>query len=271
MGDLFNLSERVIVVTGGRGLLGSLFTRALIERGARVAVIDLGPMLGKGPNRLKDVAESDRFLYVDADVTKRTDLEAALKTIRSKWGTPFGLVNSAAIDTPPDAPADINCFFEEFPETVFDAVMDVNVKGVMLCCQVFGRDMAAAGIGSIVNISSIYGMVSPDQAIYQFRRDDGEQFYKPVAYSISKSALYNLTRYLAAYWGRRQIRVNTVTFGGVYNFQDARFVEKYVAKVPLGRMAEPSDYAGPIAFLMSDAAQYITGANIVVDGGYTAL
>lgn len=271
MADLFNLSGRVIVVTGGRGLLGSLFTRALIERGAHVAVIDLGRMLNKGPNRLKDVAESDRFLYVDADVTKRTDLETALTTIRSKWGTPFGLVNSAAIDTPPDAPADINCSFEEFPEAVFDAVMNVNVKGVMLCCQVFGRDMAAAGIGSIVNISSIYGMISPDQAIYQFRRDDGEQFYKPVAYSISKSALYNFTRYLAAYWGRRQVRVNTVTFGGVYNFQDARFVEKYVAKVPLGRMAEPSDYAGPIAFLMSDAAQYITGANIVVDGGYTAL
>lgn len=271
MGDLFNLKERVIVVTGGCGLLGSFFTRALIEKGARVAVIDLWPMLGNGPNRLKDVAESDKFLYVDADVTKRTELEAALKAIRNKWGAPFGLVNNAAIDTPPDSPADINCPFEEFSETVFDSVMDVNVKGVMLCCQVFGGDMAAEGIGSIVNIASIYGMVSPDQAIYQFRRDDGEQFYKPIAYSISKSALYNLTRYLAAYWGRRQIRVNTVTFGGVYNFQDTRFVEKYVAKVPLGRMANPSDYAGPIAFLMSDAAQYITGANIVVDGGYTAL
>ena len=271
MGDLFDLRERVVVVTGGRGLLGSAFAHYLIARGARVAVVDLGEILDTEPNRLKDVTESDKFLYIEADVTKRTDLEAALKMIRTKWGTPFGLVNNAAIDTPPDAPADISCPFEDFPEVVLDTVMDVNVKGVVLCCQVFGREMAAAGIGSIVNIASIYGMVAPDQAIYQFRRDDGEQFYKPVAYSISKSALYNLTRYLAAYWGQRQIRVNTVTFGGVYNLQDIRFVEKYVAKVPLGRMANPSDYAGPIAFLMSDAAQYITGANIVVDGGYTAL
>jgi NAD(P)-dependent dehydrogenase (short-subunit alcohol dehydrogenase family) len=271
MADIFDLRERIIVVTGGRGLLGSHFTRALIERGARVAVVDLGRVLSKEPNRLKDVAESDRFLYVEADVTKRTDLEAALKAIRSKWGTPFGLINNAAIDTAPDAPADTNCPFEDFPEAVFDVVMDVNVKGVVLCCQVFGREMAEAGIGSIVNIASIYGMVSPDQAIYQFRRDDGEQFYKPIAYSISKSSLYNLTRYLAAYWGPRHIRVNTVTFGGVYNFQDARFVEKYVAKVPLGRMADPSDCVGPIVFLMSDAAQYITGANIVVDGGYISL
>ena len=163
MADVFNLRERVIVVTGGCGLLGSAFAHALIERGARVAVIDLKHAVG-GPNWLKDVADSDRFLYIDADVTKRTDLEAALKVIRSKWGTPFGLVNNAAIDTPPDAPADINCPFEDFPEAVFDAVMDVNVKGVVLCCQVFGRDMAAAGIGSIVNIASIYGMVSPDQS-----------------------------------------------------------------------------------------------------------
>jgi NAD(P)-dependent dehydrogenase (short-subunit alcohol dehydrogenase family) len=271
MSDLFNLKDRVVIVTGGLGLLGSVFTRSLIASGARVAVVDLGNIADKKPNRLEDVAESDKFFYINADVTKRIELEAALRAIRSKWGTPFGLVNNAAIDTSPDAAADINCCFEDFPEIVLDNVMDVNVKGVVLCCQVFGRDMGTSGGGSIINIASIYGMVAPDQAIYQYRRDNGEQFYKPVAYSISKSALYNLTRYLATYWGRRQIRVNTVTFGGVYNSQDPRFVDKYIAKVPLGRMAHPSDYAGIVAFLMSDAAQYITGANIVVDGGYTAL
>jgi NAD(P)-dependent dehydrogenase (short-subunit alcohol dehydrogenase family) len=131
--------------------------------------------------------------------------------------------------------------------------------------------MARIGAGSIINVSSIYGMVAPDQGIYQYRRDEGDDFYKPVGYSVSKSSLYNLTRYLAAYWGKRQVRVNTLTLGGVLNSQDARFIDKYVAKVPLGRMANQDDYVGPVIFLMSEAARYLTGANIVIDGGYTAL
>jgi NAD(P)-dependent dehydrogenase (short-subunit alcohol dehydrogenase family) len=181
------------------------------------------------------------------------------------------LVNCAAIDTRPDAPAEDNGPFENLVEQVFDATMAVNVKGVVLCCQVFGGAMARAGLGSIVNIASIYGMVAPDQDIYQYRRDQGDVFYKPIGYSVSKSALYNLTRYLAVYWGKQQVRVNTLTLGGVKNLQDQRFIEKYEAKVPLGRMAQPEDYVGAVAFLMSDASRYLTGANIVIDGGYTAL
>ena len=122
-----------------------------------------------------------------------------------------------------------------------------------------------------INIGSIYGVVSPDQALYQYRRDDGEVFFKPVAYSVSKSALYNLTRYLAVYWGAQNVRVNTLTFAGVFNRQDPRFLERYLPKVPLGRMAEADDYTGPIVFLLSDAARYMTGANLVVDGGFTAM
>ena len=148
--------------------------------------------------------------------------------------------------------------------------MDVNVTGLMLCCQVFGAAMAEAGRGSIVNVSSIYGLVSPDQRIYAYRAETGAPFVKPVAYSASKSALLNLSRYLATYWAPRGVRVNTLTLAGVANNQDPRFLEGYCARIPVGRMARPDEYNGAVVFLCSDASAYMTGANLVMDGGWTA-
>lgn len=258
--DPFDVGGRVIVITGGAGRLGSAFARSLSAAGARIAVLDC--------------VRSNQFdgcLALDADVSDRTSLARALAKIEDEWGTPDGLVNAAAIDSPPDAPAGENGPFESYAESSWDRVMEVNVKGVFLCCQVLGGAMAAAGRGSIVNVASIYGMVSPDQRLYQYRRERGEPFYKPAAYAVSKSALYNLTRYLAAYWGPRRVRVNTVSFGGVFDNQDAEFLAGYCAKVPLGRMADVEECVGVVHFLLSDAASYVTGANIVADGGYTAL
>jgi len=183
---------------------------------------------------------------------------------------PHGLVNNAALDAPPNAPAEENGPFETYPESSWDKVMEVNAKGVFLCCQVIGGQMAAAGRGSIINISSIYGLVSPDQRIYEYRRKPGAQFYKPVAYSASKSALLNLTRYLATYWADRNVRVNSLTFAGVFNNQDHQFLEHYCAKVPLGRMAREDEYNGAVIFMLSEAAAYMTGSNLVIDGGWTA-
>jgi NAD(P)-dependent dehydrogenase (short-subunit alcohol dehydrogenase family) len=210
-------------------------------------------------------------MFVAADVTARASLERALAEVEARWGTPDGLVNNAAIDSPPDAPASENGPFETYSEASIDRLLDVNVKGVMLCCQVFGGAMAAKGGGSIVNVGSIYGIVSPDQSIYQYRRDRGEVFFKPVGYSVSKSALYNLTKYLAVYWGKAQVRVNIVTFAGVFNNQDPKFLEAYLPKVPLGRMADESDYNGTIVYLLSAASRYMTGSNVVIDGGFTAM
>lgn len=216
------------------------------------------------------LAAEERLFGFDCDVTRRASLESALAAIESRWECPHGLINNAAIDSPPDAPAEENGPFETYPRSSLDRILEVNVAGVIQACQVLGGRMAELGRGSIVNVSSIYGLVSPDQRLYEYRRQGGDAFYKPVAYSVSKSALFNLTRYLATYWGPRNVRVNTVTFGGVFDNQDPRFLEAYRARVPLGRMATTDDYNGTVIYLLSDASRYMTGSNVVIDGGWTA-
>jgi NAD(P)-dependent dehydrogenase (short-subunit alcohol dehydrogenase family) len=267
----FDLEGRTIIVTGGLGQLGHAFTTGLADQGARVGVLDLTDDPAAIRARYGDRAGDPKLLFVAADVTDRASLEAALARVTEHWGAvPQGLVNNAGIDTTPDAPPEVSGPFENFPEAVFDRVMSVNTKGVVLCCQVIGGAMAKAGRGSIVNVGSIYGVVSPDQGLYEDRRQNGEVFFKPAAYSVSKSALYNLTRYLATYWAPKGVRTNIVTFAGVFNDQNAGFRARYTAKVPLGRMADADEYTGGVIFLLSDASSYMTGANLVMDGGFTA-
>ena len=250
--DLFSLHDRVAIVTGGAGQLGREIVRGLEERGARVAVFDIA---------------AERFRV---DVTDRSAITAATEEVARDLGVPHVLVNAAALDSPPDAPAEEVGPVESYPEASFDAVMDVNVKGTFLSCQVVGAHMAAEGRGSIVNVSSVYGMLSPVQDLYDFRRRGGEEFYKPIAYSVSKSALYNLTRYLATYWAKSGVRVNTLTLAGVFNEQPQEFLEAYGLRMPIGRMAEAREVVGPVVFLASDASSYVTGANLVADGGWSA-
>lgn len=260
--NVFDLSDRIVVVTGGRGQLGSQYARALVECGARVVVIDLP---GNWSEEL-----TDNLMTVAANVTIRSELERALELVTERWGQPWGLINNAALDSPPNSPPAENGPVELYPEESWDKVMEVNLKGTFVPCQVFGDAMARNGGGSIVNISSIYGIVSPDQRIYEFRRTSGEEFYKPVAYSVSKSGVLNLTRYLATYWAKQNVRVNTLTLAGVFNNQDARFLQPYCERVPLGRMARENEYNGAVVFLLSDASSYMTGSNLVLDGGWTA-
>ena len=267
---IFDLNERIVVVTGALGQLGREFTRSLHDSGCRVAALDLQAGDDERRAAFGALADSPRLLLLQADVTSRESLEAALERIEQEWGTPTGLVNNAGLDSPPDASGLENGPFETYPDASWDRVMEVNSKGVFLCCQVFGGAMGRAGAGSIVNICSIYGVVSPNQSLYEYRREGGETFFKPVAYAASKSSLLNLTRYLGTYWGKAGVRVNAVTFGGVFNEQDPRFLENYQSHVPMGRMARVDEYNGVIHFLLSDAASYMTGSNLTVDGGWTA-
>ena len=268
--DVFDVADKVVLVTGGLGQLGTQYTLALADMGARVAVLDSDISEARVNGRFGDRANDELIMFVQADVTSRASVENALESVVDTWDVPYGLVNNAALDSPPDAPAEENGPFEGYPEASWDMVMDVNLKGVVQCCQVIGGRMAQAGRGSIVNVSSIYGVVSPDQRVYEYRRQGGEEFYKPIAYSVSKSGILNLTRYLSTYWAPRNVRVNTVTLGGVYNQQDEQFLEAYCARIPIGRMAREDEYNGAIIFLMSGASSYMTGSNMLIDGGWTA-
>jgi NAD(P)-dependent dehydrogenase (short-subunit alcohol dehydrogenase family) len=256
---LFDLEGRVAVVTGGMGQLGQVYLAGLAERGMRVASFDLAE------GGVPDGARAFRV-----DVTDRTSIEAALDELAADWGVPHVLVNNAALDSPPDAPAEEVGPFEDYPEASFDAVMDVNVKGTFLCCQAVGAAMAREGRGSIVNVSSVYGLLSPVQELYEFRRARGETFVKPVAYSVSKSAVLNLTRYLATYWASSGVRVNTLTLAGVWNGQEQEFLDAWAQRSPMGRMLHAHEALGAVVFLASDASSYVTGSNVVVDGGWSA-
>ena len=261
---LFSVKDSVVVVTGGLGQLGTQYALALATRGANVAIVDSAVDEQSVAARFGAPSERDRLMFLKADITDRGSLDRALEAIQNRWGAPHALINNAALDSPPDAPVSENGPFETYSEASFDRVMAVNVKGTALSCQVFGGRMAQERRGSIVNISSIYGLVSPDQRVYT------EGFFKPVAYSASKSAIFNLTRYLATYWASSGVRVNTLTLAGVFNHQNPEFLAAYEARIPIARMARADEYCGAILFLVSAASSYMTGSNMVVDGGWTA-
>ena len=267
---IFDLEGRVAVVTGGMGQLGAGLAAGLAERGMRVAILDLETEPRVGAAGLATWLEDGTIRVHACDVTDRATVEAALDLVEADWGVPHVLVNAAAIDAPPDAPAVEVGPFEDVPLDSLERVVHVNVLGVVVCCQVIGGAMARAGRGSIVNVGSIYGLLSPDQGLYDFRRAAGEEFFKPVAYSVSKSALLNLTRYLATYWGRSGVRVNTLTPHGIENGQPEPFVEAFASRSPLGRLMDVSEALGGVVYLASDASSYVTGANLVVDGGWSA-
>lgn len=265
---LFDVSEEIVVITGVSGQLGGEYAQAFLERGACVVGLDVYP--SPGSNAMA-TTYPNTYLFSSSDVTKKDSIRQALDAVKLQFGIPTVLINNAAIDSPPSAPPEENGPFEEYPESSWDRVMDVNLKGVYCCCQVFGGAMAEAGYGSIINISSIYGVVAPDQNIYEYRRRRGESFFKPVAYAVSKSGILNLTRYLAAYWARKNVRVNTLTISGVFNNQEKEFLDAYCGRIPIGRMANADEYNGAVLFLASSASRYMTGSNLVVDGGWTAI
>jgi NAD(P)-dependent dehydrogenase (short-subunit alcohol dehydrogenase family) len=262
----FSLNGKVAVVTGAAGLLGTNHCQALAAAGANVVACDLD---GEACWTLAESLDTPS-IGVELDVTQSSSIEAMLDLVLLEFNRVDVLVNNAAINDMFETPALAaeQSRFEHYPLAMWQKMVDVNVTGVFLCAQVLGQEMAGRNSGSIINVASTYGMVAPDQSLY--RSPDGRQpFFKSPAYPTTKGAVLAFTRYLAAYWGSAGVRVNALTPGGVQNGQDSYFIAQYADRTPLGRMAQPTDYQGALVFLASDASSYMTGANLVVDGGWT--
>jgi NAD(P)-dependent dehydrogenase (short-subunit alcohol dehydrogenase family) len=270
--EKFNLKDRVAVVTGGVGLLGAEFCRSLAEAGAAVAVVDLSA------EKCADIADSlvragYHALAAPADITQPDGVKALVEKVLSAFGRLDILVNSAALDPKFDPDAASRGIapgsFEDYPLEQWNAALNVNLTGMFLVTQACVKPMLAQGKkGSIINICSTYGLNGPDQRIYI--KDGKRVAYKPVYYTTTKAGVMGFTKYLAAYYAGTEIRVNALTPGGVFNNHEEYFVNNYSAKTILGRMARKDEMNGALLFLASDASSYMTGNNVIVDGGWTA-
>lgn len=275
MDSLFSVEGKICIVTGGFGQIGKNFVSALNERGAKVAV------WGRTVNKERivetfgaEALEDSKLRFYSVDITDKLEMNRVLDDMEEIWGnSPDVLVNNAGIDTQPSAPPEVSGPFEKFPEEIFREVVNVNLVGTFLASQAVGARMKKAKKGgSIINIGSIYGMLSPIQDIYAYKKEQtGVEFVKPVAYSAAKGGVYNLTRYLATYWGKDEIRVNTLTPAGVWRrTQDQTFQKNFCERMPMRRMSREDEYNGSLIFLASQASSFMTGANLVVDGGWSA-
>jgi 2-deoxy-D-gluconate 3-dehydrogenase len=268
--DKFRMDGQVAVVTGGAGLLGRQFCRTLAQAGAAVVVADLNRMtaITLAENLQKDGYQA---IGTGVDVTDTVSVEDMVAAALNHFGRLDVLVCSAAMDPKFDAEhaaQQQGNAFETYPLEAWRQALDVNLTGMFLSAQAAVKPMLAQNHGVIINICSTYGLVGPDQRIYQ--RPGQPPQYKPVFYSVTKAGVLGLTRYLATYYAGRNIRVNALTPGGVYNQHDPLFVENYSYRTVMGRMAEQDEMNGALLFLASDASSYMTGANLVVDGGWTA-
>jgi len=271
---LFSLEGKVAVVTGAAGLLGKRHSKALANAGALVVMTDVVSLdrIQTERKRYFSCIPDSNTCCITADITDENSLLELRDRVISTFGRIDILVNNAAVnDTVEERTGGKNeqIKFEEYPLEMWNRSLSVNLTGTFLCSKILGSAMAQQGRGSIINIASTYGMVGPDQSIYQ-RADGSHMMYKSPAYSATKGGILALTRYLAAYWGSQGIRVNALSPGGTENGQDEFFIKNYSLKTMLKRMALPEEYQGAIVFLASDASSYMTGANLVVDGGWTA-
>jgi len=266
---MFDLSGRVAIVTGGAGLLGREFSKTLAQAGASVVVADIDERKSRGV--AQELQGMDLgALSVPVDVRDPTSVAAMLARTLREWGRVDILVNSAALDPKfePGSRGEFANAFEDFPLEAWNRALEVNLTGLLLCSQAVSRAMLENGRGVMINLCSTYGLVGPDQRIYQGEGQPSQ--FKPVYYSVTKAGVLGLTRYLAAYYAGKNLRVNALTPGGIWQNQDPMFVKEYSARTILGRMARGDEMNAALLFLASDASSYMTGANLVVDGGWTA-
>ncbi len=273
--SLFELTDRVALITGGAGLLGREYAEALASAGAHVVLADLHGEAAKAVAEQLTQKGFPRALGIQADVAEKESVQRMIQQVMECFGRLDILINNAAL-TVKGGTSDAEEYFapvEEYPLSLWENALAVNLTGTFLCCQEAAKPMLAQGRGVIVNISSTYGVVGPDKRIYSRSRnphDPSKKLNTPPSYSATKGAILSLTRYLAAYWAGKGIRVNALTPGGVYDGHDEEFVKSYSSRAILGRMADRNEYQGAILFLSSDASSYMTGANLIVDGGWTA-
>ncbi|MGB0680678.1 MAG: SDR family oxidoreductase [Polyangiales bacterium] len=276
--EAFRLDGQVAVVTGAGGLLGPHHCAALAEAGALVVAVEPDLERAAAAKRAASEAVVERIHPWALDVCDETAVQAACAAVAGRWGRVQVLLNNAALNDKVEDPVSASSAasvaahasaLPNFPLALFERYLRINLSGTFLMCKHFGAHMAAAGGGSIINVASTYALVGPDQRLYR-DRDGKQRFFKSVAYPASKAGVLGLTRALATYWGEQGVRVNTLTPGGVDGGQDADFAARYAARTPLGRMAQPEDYRGAVLFLASAASGYMTGGNLVVDGGWTA-
>lgn len=267
--EIFDIKNKNIVITGSAGLLGTQFGTVLTKAGANVILVDIDKK--RNQNLARSLKKYNKNInHFELDISNLEQVTQLKKTLKNNFDQIDGLVNSAAYTTKAsinDSRINHALPFEKFPLQNWEKSIQINLTGVFLCCQQIGSLMMKNKRGSIVNISSIYGLVGADQRIY-----GKNGLNVPVSYAATKGSIINLTRYLAAYWHEKNIRVNTLSLGGVQDlkYQDKNFIKNYSKKTILGRMAKKNDFDGALLFLLSNASSYMTGSNLIVDGGWTA-
>ena len=269
---LFDLRDRVAIITGGAGLLGYHHGAILASAGARVVLLDLpaaNPLARASQLATEYGAEA---LGMASDITSESSLESARARILEKFGRIDILINNAANNPKVEDGKTTWSRLENFPLDVWEADIRVGLTGAFLCSRLFGAEMAKRRSGVILNVASDLALIAPDQRLYRVEGlPDDQQPVKPVTYSVVKTALLGLTRYLATYWSSANIRVNAISPGGVFNGQSEAFLTRLKQLIPMERMANQDEYEGAILFLCSDASSYMTGANLVIDGGRSCL
>lgn len=268
MDKMFSLQGQLAVVTGGLGQLGVQFVKTLAAAGARVAVFDLTTEI---PAALSDLVKRGEVFICETDVSSSASVLAAVKKIEETLGVPNILVNNAGWKASPDdiesgQPA------ENYPLDLWQKVLSINLNSALVCSQIIARQMIEKKIGGvIVNISSIYGLVAPRPEVYDYRAQTGSKYFKDLSYGVSKAGLVALTRETAVQWAPYGIRVVCLTLGGVERKEsNPSFVAAYNKETPLGRMAKVDEYNGALLFSVSPSASYLTGSNLIIDGGWTA-
>jgi NAD(P)-dependent dehydrogenase (short-subunit alcohol dehydrogenase family) len=267
----FDLTGRVAVITGGAGLLGPRHANAIASAGGTPVLVDLHRERAESQAADLERTHGVPAMGIGVDITDQRAVEQMLAQVLSRFGRVDILVNNAANNPKVEDAAQVAFSrLESFPLQQWDADIAVGLTGAFLCSQIVGRELARRGRGTIVNISSEYGMIAPDQRLYrQEGVPEDQQPVKPVTYTVVKAGIMGLTSYLATYWATQGVRCNTLTVGGVFNGQPEEFVARAASRIPMARMANKDEYEGAIVFLCSDASSFMTGANLVVDGGKT--